>query len=116
MGNALLQTITGFLVVIIGMLILTAVIILFSKLMGKNSTNKTVAVKQVEKPVTPVAEIYADFDDEEEIAAVMACIEAYLQQNSIKNVCNIVVRPLVRTVSSSTWSQAGRINLVNKKV
>ncbi|NLF37598.1 MAG: OadG family protein, partial [Clostridiaceae bacterium] len=55
MENALLQTITGFLVVIIGMLILTAVIILFSKLMSKNSTNKTAVVKQVEKPVTPVA-------------------------------------------------------------
>ncbi|MDD3092493.1 MAG: OadG family protein [Clostridia bacterium] len=116
MENALLQTITGFLVVIIGMLILTAVIILFSKLMGKNSTNKTAVVKQVEKPVTPVAEIYADSDDEEEIAAVLACIETYLQQNNIKNVCKIVVRPLVRTVSSSSWSQAGRMNLVNKKI
>ena len=116
MGNALLQTITGFLVVIIGMLILTAVIILFSKLMGKNNTKKAATIEKTEKPVELAAEIYEDLNDEEEIAAVMACIEAYLKQNSIKNVCNIVVRPLVRTVSSSTWSQAGRINLVNKKV
>jgi hypothetical protein len=50
-------------------------------------------------------------EDEEVIAAIMASIDAYLQQNSIKNVCNIVIRPLVRSSASNAWSQTGRIEI-----
>lgn len=116
MSDSLLQTITGFLVVIIGMLLLTGIIIIFSRIMAKNNVKKVQTVVEENKSFEHVAEILAVNEDEEVIAAIMASIDAYLQQNSIKNVCNIVIRPLVRSSASNAWSQTGRIENVSKKV
>lgn len=115
MSESLLQTLIGFSVVIIGMVLLTGIIILFSKIMEKSTKQKPKVIQQVTEPLEQIANVYAQTDDEQEIAAIIACIEVYLQQSSFKGICNIMVKPLVRSSTSSAWSQAGRIDLVNRK-
>ena len=113
MSDSLLQTITGFLVVIMGMFLLTGIIMIFSKIMYKRSVKNTQTIIEEPEPVEYIAEISSD--DNEVIASILASIEAYMQQNNIKNICNIVIKPLIRTSASSSWSQAGRIENVSKK-
>ncbi|MFA5341752.1 MAG: OadG family protein [Clostridia bacterium] len=116
MSDSLLQTLTGFLAVIVGMLLLTGIIIVFSMIMGKNNKKKTQTVLVEKKPVEQIIDILDDNDDEKVIAAIMASVYAYLQQNNIKNVCNIVIRPLIRTSSSSSWSHSGRMQNSSRNV
>ncbi len=113
MSGSLLQTLIGFVVVNIGMILLTGIIVLFSKVMAKSGKKEIQAIEE-EKPVEHVLTV--SDQSEEVIAAIMACVQAYIQQNGIKSACNIVIRPAVRTSVSAAWSNAGRMENVSRRV
>ncbi len=110
MAEAINQAVTGFIVVVLGMFLLTGIIILFSKIMANNNKKdkkKDVQVVEVEKENKVLAEIQIESDEEEIVAAILASVYAYIEQEDLKDTYKISVKPLVRTGWNNTWNQVG---------
>ena len=104
LGNSLIVTVIGMLIVFFGLTVLIFLIKILIKLtdnLGKKTT-KVAAVPAAPVPAQPVEEIVEE-DDGELVAAIMAALSCVMEEGK-----TFTVRHIRRINNDNAWNRAGR--------